>query len=54
MEKNLGFTDVRTFREQVRAHKHRESDSLQDLIEENLVAEQELAALLRARTPGEK
>jgi hypothetical protein len=54
MKKNRDFTDVRTFREQVRAHKHRESDSLQDLIEENLVAEQELAALLRSRTPEEK
>jgi hypothetical protein len=54
MEKNLDFTDVRTLRAQAREHKYREGHSLQDLIEENLVAEQALAALLRSRTPGEK
>ena len=54
MEKNQDFTDVRTLREQAREHEHREGHSLQDLIEENLVAEQQLAALLRSRTPGEK
>ena len=50
MEKNRNFTDVRALRE----HQPREGHSLQDLVEKNLVAEQELAALLRSRTPGEK
>jgi hypothetical protein len=51
MEKNLDFTDVG---EQAREHKHREGHSLQDMIEENLVAEQQLAALLRSGISGEK
>jgi len=54
MEKNRNFTDVRALREQAREHQPREGHSLQDLVEKNLVAEQELAALLRSRTPGEK
>jgi hypothetical protein len=54
LKKNRDSTDVRTLRKQLRAHKHRKSDSPRDLIEENLVAEQQLAALLRSRTPGEK
>jgi len=52
MEKNRDVADVRTLRGQAREHQYREGHSLQDLIEENLVAEQELAALLRSRTPG--
>jgi hypothetical protein len=47
MEKNQDFGDVRE-------HKQGEERSLQDMIEENLAAEQELAALLRSRISGEK
>ena len=54
MEKNRDFTGVRALHEQAREHKYREGRSLQDLVEENLVAEQELAALLRSRTAGQK
>ena len=54
MEKNRDFTDVRSSREQAREHNDREGHSLQDLIEENLVAEQKLATLLRSRIPGQK
>jgi len=54
MEKNRDFTDVRALREPAREHKHREGHSLQDLIEENLVAEQALAASLRPGTPAQK
>ncbi len=54
MEQDRDFTDVRTLPGQAREHEHREGQSLQDLIEENLVAEQKLAALLRSPNPGEK
>ena len=53
MEKNQDFADAQTSRKQAPEHKQ-EGRSLQDMIEENLVAEQELAALLRSRISGEK